>query len=75
MGPDKHYTEEAPVHRVTVDGFWMNRTPVTNRRLREFVEAIVADAEGWTVVDMKNDWKCVFAIRRKMKRQMAMKTS
>ena len=36
---DKHYPEEAPVHRVMVDGFWMDRTPVTNRRFREFVEA------------------------------------
>ena len=39
MGSDKHYPEEAPVHRVTVDGFWIDRTPVTNRRFREFVRA------------------------------------
>ena len=39
MGSDQHYPEEAPVHRVTVDGFWMDRTPVTNRQFREFVEA------------------------------------
>jgi formylglycine-generating enzyme required for sulfatase activity len=39
MGSDKHYLEEAPVHRVTVDGFWMDRTPVTNAQFREFVEA------------------------------------
>ena len=25
MGSDKHYPEEAPVHRVTVDGFWLDR--------------------------------------------------
>jgi sulfatase modifying factor 1 len=31
MGSDKHYPEEAPSHRVTVSGFWMDRTPVTNR--------------------------------------------
>ncbi len=39
MGSDKHYAEEAPVHRVTVDAFWIDRTPVTNREFREFVRA------------------------------------
>jgi len=39
MGSDHHYPEEAPVHRVTVDGFWMDRTPVTNRQFRKFVNA------------------------------------
>ena len=39
MGSDRHYPEEAPVHRVTVDGFWMDRTPVTNREFRRFVAA------------------------------------
>ena len=38
MGSDRHYPEEAPVHRVTVDGFWIDRTPVTNREFRKFVE-------------------------------------
>ena len=37
MGSDRHYPEEAPVHRVTVDGFWMDRTPVTNRQFKKFV--------------------------------------
>src|SRR5436305_6387908 len=37
MGSDHHYPEEAPVHRVTVDGFWIDRTPVTNRQFRNFV--------------------------------------
>ena len=39
MGSDKHYPEEAPVHRVTVDAFAMDRTPVTNRQFKEFVKA------------------------------------
>ena len=39
MGSDRHYPEEAPIHRVTVDDFWMDRTPVTNWQFREFVEA------------------------------------
>ena len=37
MGSDKHYAEEAPVHRVTVDSFWIDRAPVTNRQFRKFV--------------------------------------
>jgi hypothetical protein len=32
MGSDKHYPEEAPVHRVTVNAFHIDRTPVTNRQ-------------------------------------------
>src|SRR5262245_13137844 len=39
MGSDKHYPEERPVHRVTVDGFWMDRAPVTNDRFARFIEA------------------------------------
>ena len=39
MGSDKHYPEEAPVHRVHVDGFWIDRAPVTNRLFKEFVRA------------------------------------
>ena len=39
MGSDKHYPEEAPVHRVTVGDFWIDRTPVTNRQFRKFVNA------------------------------------
>jgi formylglycine-generating enzyme required for sulfatase activity len=39
MGSDQHYSEEAPVHLVSVDGFWMDRTPVTNREFRKFVNA------------------------------------
>jgi formylglycine-generating enzyme len=37
MGSDNHYAEEKPVHRVTVDGFWIDRTPVTNREFHRFV--------------------------------------
>ena len=39
MGSDQHYPEEAPVHRVTVDAFWIDRTPVTNRQFKAFVRA------------------------------------
>jgi formylglycine-generating enzyme required for sulfatase activity len=37
MGSSSHYPEEAPVHRVTVDGFWMDRSPVTNESFQQFI--------------------------------------
>jgi len=39
MGSDKHYAEEGPAHQVSVDGFWIDRTPVTNRQFKSFVRA------------------------------------
>src|SRR5215813_337927 len=39
MGSDHHYPEEAPAHRASVDGFWIDRTPVTNRQFKAFVNA------------------------------------
>lgn len=39
MGSAKHYPEERPVHRVTVDAFWIDRQPVTNAQFARFVEA------------------------------------
>jgi formylglycine-generating enzyme len=38
MGSEKYYPEERPVHRVTVYGFWIDCTPVTNREFHRFVE-------------------------------------
>src|SRR5262245_18364528 len=37
MGSDKHYPEERPAHRLSVDGFWIDRYPVTNARFERFV--------------------------------------
>lgn len=37
MGSDDHYSEEAPVHHVTVDGFWMDKYQVTNAQFAKFV--------------------------------------
>lgn len=39
MGTDHHYPEEAPSHSAAVDGFWIDRTPVTNRQFKAFVNA------------------------------------
>ena len=39
MGSDDHYPEEAPVHRAAVEGFWIDRTPVTATDFARFVAA------------------------------------
>jgi formylglycine-generating enzyme len=30
MGSDRHYAEEVPVHRVTIDGFWIDSTSTSH---------------------------------------------
>jgi sulfatase modifying factor 1 len=37
MGSEDFYPEERPVHRVAVDGFWMDERPVTAAEFRRFV--------------------------------------
>jgi len=37
MGSDEFYPEERPVHRVTVDDFWIDEHPVTAADFRRFV--------------------------------------
>jgi formylglycine-generating enzyme required for sulfatase activity len=39
MGNEHGAPDERPVHEVTVSGFWMDRTEVTNAQFRRFVEA------------------------------------
>lgn len=39
MGSNRHYPDEGPVHRVSVDGFWMDRHLVTNAEFARFVAA------------------------------------
>src|SRR3989441_13358301 len=39
MGSNDFYPEERPVHRVSVDGFWIDRHPVTVAEFRRFVKA------------------------------------
>ena len=39
MGSEDFYPEETPVHRVTVDGFWIDQQPVTNAEFARFVGA------------------------------------
>ncbi len=45
--------DESPVHRVHVDGFWMDETEVTNAQFRAFVEAT-----GYkTIAERPIDWE------------------
>ena len=37
LGSDHHYPEERPARRVSVDAFWIDETPVTNRQFATFV--------------------------------------
>lgn len=41
MGTNAEYgnLDEKPAHKVRVDGFWMDATPVTNAQFKEFVDA------------------------------------
>jgi sulfatase modifying factor 1 len=39
MGSDNHHPEEAPAHPATVDGYWIDRYPVTNLEFDHFVRA------------------------------------
>ena len=39
MGSDRHHPEEAPARTVSVDGFWIDAAPVTNRQFERFVRA------------------------------------
>jgi formylglycine-generating enzyme len=39
MGSNRHYPEEAPAHRVSVEGFWIDAFAVTNREFERFVTA------------------------------------
>jgi formylglycine-generating enzyme required for sulfatase activity len=39
MGSNDFYPEERPIHRVAVDGFWIDEHPVTVAQFRRFVKA------------------------------------
>jgi formylglycine-generating enzyme required for sulfatase activity len=39
MGSDRHYPEERPARMASVQGFWIDRNPVTNRDFAAFVAA------------------------------------
>jgi len=39
MGADSGQTDEKPVHQVTVNGFWIDQTEVTNEEFEKFIKA------------------------------------
>jgi formylglycine-generating enzyme len=39
MGSEEGQPDEKPLHQVTVDGFWMDKTEVTNEQFEKFVRA------------------------------------
>src|SRR5262245_7979482 len=45
--------DEFPLHRVRIDGFWMDETEATNRQFRAFVEA----THYVTTAEKKPDWE------------------
>ena len=49
MGSEDAFDDEKPVHPVTLDGFWLYKTEVTNRQFAKFVKSSGRQTEG--------DWK------------------
>ncbi|NUU40054.1 formylglycine-generating enzyme family protein [Tardiphaga robiniae] len=54
MGSDRHYPEERPAHPVSVDGFFIDETPVTNTQFAEFVAATGYRTVAESVPDPKD---------------------
>jgi len=63
MGSDRHYVEEAPAHRVTVGGFWIDRFPVTIDPATMFV---LASALATRVLGPDIGWR---SVRKKVTRR------
>ena len=53
MGSEEGQPDEKPTHKVTVNGFWMDRTEVTNEQFERFVKA----AHYVTIAERKPDPK------------------
>ena len=53
-GDDHQHREEGPRHRVSVKGFWLGKTEVTNRDFAEFVKATGYITEAEKDLDARN---------------------
>lgn len=60
MGSDDLGDDERPVHRITLNGYWIDRYEITNAQFARFVEATgyQTDAEkaGWGWVYLGEEW-------------------
>ena len=58
MGSDRFYREERPARRETVQGFWLDRYPVTNAEFRTFVRATgyVTTCERPPSISLRRRW-------------------
>ncbi len=59
MGSD-HFKDAQPVHLVTVDGFWMDKTEVTNAQFAKFVKATGYKTYAECVPNLKDFPKMLF---------------
>lgn len=60
MGTEDGDTDEQPVHNVSLDAFWIDRTEVTVTMFREFVKdtdhQTVAEQEGYGIAFVDGNW-------------------
>ena len=62
MGSSNFYPEEQPTNKTTVNGFWIDKTPVTKTEFARFVEATdyksvaerALDPEEYSSIDLEN---------------------
>jgi formylglycine-generating enzyme required for sulfatase activity len=63
MGSEDGNNDERPIHEVTLDAFWLDRTEVTNARFADFVEGVgyetTAEAQGWGYLFDGGNWDVV----------------
>ncbi|MGI9455443.1 MAG: SUMF1/EgtB/PvdO family nonheme iron enzyme, partial [Aeoliella sp.] len=58
---DTTYADQRPVHRVALDGFWLDTHPITNEQFAEFVKLTeyetTAEQRGSSLVFYRNSGK------------------
>src|SRR3546814_1652987 len=65
MGSDRFYSEERPLRRVKVDGFWIDEVPVTNAAFAEFVAATRSEEHTSELQSLMRISYAVFCFKKK----------